>query len=71
MKMGVEIKATKKTNFKKINRDKNILNSIPTALITEIVARVAACSSDDLFNTSLRYLTNFVPINFENLLDHI
>ncbi|WOH01349.1 hypothetical protein DCAR_0520731 [Daucus carota subsp. sativus] len=69
--MGVEIKATKKTNFKKINRDKNILNSIPTALITEIVARVAACSSDDLFNTSLSCKTLKKIADDKYIIQHV
>ncbi|KAL8148153.1 putative F-box protein At1g67623 [Apium graveolens] len=51
--MGVGIKATKKTNFKKTNNKKNIFDSIPAELIIDIVARVAASSSRDLFKAKL------------------
>lgn len=53
--MGVGIKATKTTNFKKTNNKKNIFDSIPDELIIDIVARVAASSSCDLFKTKFRY----------------
>lgn len=53
--MGVGIKATKKTNFKRANNKKNIFDSIPNELIIDIVARVAASSSRDLFKTKFRY----------------
>lgn len=70
--MGVGMKVTKKTNFKKTNSKKNIFDSIPEEVIIDIVARVAASSSHDLFNTKSRYFRKFCLqyINQKSILLH-
>ncbi|KAK1358350.1 F-box domain-containing protein [Heracleum sosnowskyi] len=71
--MGVQIKDMKNTNFKKKNQRKHILDSVPTELLVEIVARVAASSFDDLCNAkfSCKTLHDFDDVDDKYIIRRV